>query len=70
MVINSKSQVSSVNKYDPPMDVVAARNHMTHLLYQLMQPQMLYDRLVQIIRQYYHEQIRYLSPKQYFGSAS
>uniref|UniRef100_A0A3B4YIM3 Leucine rich repeats and guanylate kinase domain containing n=1 Tax=Seriola lalandi dorsalis TaxID=1841481 RepID=A0A3B4YIM3_SERLL len=42
-VTNLKSQVSSVNKYDPPMDVVAARNHMTHLVYQLMQPQILYD---------------------------
>lgn len=39
-------QVSSVNKYDPPMDVVAATNHMTHLVYQLMQPQVLYDRFV------------------------
>lgn len=42
------SQVSSVNKYDPPLDVMAARDHMTHLVYQLMQPQVLYDRLVQI----------------------
>lgn len=48
MVANLKFQVSSVNKYDPPLDVVAARNHMTHLVYQLMQPQVLYDRLVQI----------------------
>uniref|UniRef100_A0A3Q0T092 Leucine rich repeats and guanylate kinase domain containing n=1 Tax=Amphilophus citrinellus TaxID=61819 RepID=A0A3Q0T092_AMPCI len=38
-----KFQVSSVNKYDPPMDVVAARDHMTHLVYQLMQPQILYE---------------------------
>lgn len=37
-----------MNKYDPPLDVVAARNHMTHLVYQLMQPQQLYDRSVQI----------------------
>ncbi|KAG7233845.1 hypothetical protein INR49_006522, partial [Caranx melampygus] len=41
--VSAEEKVSSVNKYDPPMDVVAARNHMTHLLYQLMQPQMLYD---------------------------
>lgn len=45
-VTNLKSQVSSVNKYDPPLDVVAARDHMTHLVYQLMQPQVVYDRLV------------------------
>lgn len=39
-----KSQVSAVNEYDPPLEVVAARDHMTHSLYQLMQPQVLYDR--------------------------
>lgn len=43
-----KFQVSSVNKYDPPMELVAARDHMTHLVYQMMQPQVLYDRLEQI----------------------
>lgn len=48
LITNHKSQVSSVNKYDPPLDVVAARDHMTHLVYQLMQPQVVYDRLVQI----------------------
>lgn len=37
-------QVSSVNKYDPPLEVVAARDHMTHLLYQLMLPQVIFDR--------------------------
>ncbi|XP_050933496.1 leucine-rich repeat and guanylate kinase domain-containing protein isoform X2 [Lates calcarifer] len=41
--VTAEEKVSSVNKYDPPMDVVAARGHMTHLLYQLMQPQVLYD---------------------------
>lgn len=45
-ITNLQSQVSSVNKYDPPLDVVAARDHMTHLVYQLMQPQVVYDRLV------------------------
>uniref|UniRef100_A0A3Q3VPA9 Guanylate kinase-like domain-containing protein n=1 Tax=Mola mola TaxID=94237 RepID=A0A3Q3VPA9_MOLML len=39
----SPSLVSSVNKYDPPMDVIAARDHMTHLVYQVMQPQVVYD---------------------------
>uniref|UniRef100_A0A3B4YIR6 Leucine rich repeats and guanylate kinase domain containing n=1 Tax=Seriola lalandi dorsalis TaxID=1841481 RepID=A0A3B4YIR6_SERLL len=43
--VTPEEKVSSVNKYDPPMDVVAARNHMTHLVYQLMQPQILYDTL-------------------------
>uniref|UniRef100_I3K0H3 Leucine rich repeats and guanylate kinase domain containing n=1 Tax=Oreochromis niloticus TaxID=8128 RepID=I3K0H3_ORENI len=38
-----KNLVSSVNMYDPPMDVVAARDHITHLVYQLMQPQVLYE---------------------------
>lgn len=31
--------------YDPPLEVLAARDHMTHLVYQMMQPQVLYDRL-------------------------
>lgn len=37
-------QVSAVNKYDPPLEVIAARDHMTHLMYQLMQPQVIFDR--------------------------
>ncbi|KAM7378260.1 hypothetical protein PAMA_013248 [Pampus argenteus] len=40
--VTVEEKVSSVNKYDPPLDVVAARDHMTHLVYQLMQPQVLY----------------------------
>lgn len=39
-----KYQVTAVNKYDPPMEVVAARDHITQLVYQLMQPQVVYDR--------------------------
>uniref|UniRef100_UPI0037E8C090 leucine-rich repeat and guanylate kinase domain-containing protein n=1 Tax=Semicossyphus pulcher TaxID=241346 RepID=UPI0037E8C090 len=41
--VTAEEKVSSVNKYDPPLDVVAAKDHMTHLVYQLMQPQVLYD---------------------------
>ncbi|KAM9334647.1 leucine-rich repeat and guanylate kinase domain-containing protein [Symphorus nematophorus] len=41
--VTAEEKVSSVNKYDPPLDVVAAMDHMTHLVYQLMQPQVLYD---------------------------
>ncbi|KAF7669022.1 hypothetical protein LDENG_00260380 [Lucifuga dentata] len=41
--VSAEEKVSSINKYDPPLDVVAARDHMTHLVYQLMQPQVLYD---------------------------
>ncbi|XP_029318008.1 leucine-rich repeat and guanylate kinase domain-containing protein isoform X2 [Cottoperca gobio] len=41
--VKVEEKVSSVNKYDPPLDVVAARDHMTLLVYQLMQPQSLYD---------------------------
>ncbi len=40
----SHFQVSAVNKYDPPLEVIAARDHMTHLVYQLMQPQVIFDR--------------------------
>ncbi|XP_040886596.1 leucine-rich repeat and guanylate kinase domain-containing protein [Toxotes jaculatrix] len=41
--VTAEEKVSSVNKYDPPMDVVAARDHMTHLVYQLMQPQVIFE---------------------------
>ncbi|XP_056131889.1 leucine-rich repeat and guanylate kinase domain-containing protein [Lampris incognitus] len=41
--VTIEEKVSSVNKFDPPMEVVAARDHMTHLMYQMMQPQVLYD---------------------------
>ncbi|RVE56713.1 hypothetical protein OJAV_G00224130 [Oryzias javanicus] len=42
-VVTAEDKVTSVNKYDPPMNVVAARDHMTNLVYQLMQPQVLFD---------------------------
>uniref|UniRef100_A0A3Q4GBJ5 Leucine-rich repeats and guanylate kinase domain containing n=1 Tax=Neolamprologus brichardi TaxID=32507 RepID=A0A3Q4GBJ5_NEOBR len=35
-LVENPVQVSSVNMYDPPMDVVAARDHITHLVYQLI----------------------------------
>ncbi|XP_062338774.1 leucine-rich repeat and guanylate kinase domain-containing protein [Osmerus eperlanus] len=41
--VTAEEKVSSVNRYDPPLEVVAARDHMTHMVYQLMQPQVLYD---------------------------
>ncbi|XP_034719341.1 leucine-rich repeat and guanylate kinase domain-containing protein isoform X4 [Etheostoma cragini] len=41
--VTAEEKVASVNKYDPPLDVLAARDHMTHLVYQLMQPQVLYE---------------------------
>ncbi|KAM9771613.1 leucine-rich repeat and guanylate kinase domain-containing protein isoform 3-T3 [Syngnathus typhle] len=44
--ITVEEKVLSVNKYDPPMDVVASRDHMTQLMYQLMQPQHLYDTIL------------------------
>nr|XP_055046537.1 leucine-rich repeat and guanylate kinase domain-containing protein isoform X2 [Misgurnus anguillicaudatus] len=41
--VTAEEKVSSVNKYDPPLEVTAARDHMTNLLYQLMQPQVIFD---------------------------
>ncbi|XP_055009834.1 leucine-rich repeat and guanylate kinase domain-containing protein [Boleophthalmus pectinirostris] len=38
-----EEKVSAVNKYDPPLEVVAARDHMKHLVYQMKQPQQLHD---------------------------
>lgn len=62
------------------MDLVAARDHMTNLVCQLMQPQVLFDWLVQIILQiiiqhnrkenffFYFNGDRNKGPMQYFGS--
>ncbi|XP_051974730.1 leucine-rich repeat and guanylate kinase domain-containing protein isoform X2 [Xyrauchen texanus] len=41
--VTAEEKVSAVNKYGPPLEVVAARDHMTHLVYQLMQPQVIFD---------------------------
>ncbi|XP_016137360.1 leucine-rich repeat and guanylate kinase domain-containing protein-like [Sinocyclocheilus grahami] len=41
--VTAEEKVSAVNKYDPPLEVIAARDHMTHLMYQLMQPQVIFD---------------------------
>ncbi|XP_078798406.1 leucine-rich repeat and guanylate kinase domain-containing protein isoform X5 [Oryzias latipes] len=52
-VVTAEEKVTSANKYDPPMDLVAARDHMTNLVYQLMQPQVLFDRLSHATREPY-----------------
>ncbi|XP_029617582.1 leucine-rich repeat and guanylate kinase domain-containing protein isoform X2 [Salmo trutta] len=41
--VTVEEKVSAVNKYDPPLEVVAARENMSHMVYQLMQPQVIYD---------------------------
>ncbi|XP_067283324.1 leucine-rich repeat and guanylate kinase domain-containing protein isoform X1 [Pseudorasbora parva] len=41
--VTAEEKVSAVNKYDPPLEVIAARDHMTQLMYQLMQPQVIFD---------------------------
>ncbi|XP_076015008.1 leucine-rich repeat and guanylate kinase domain-containing protein [Genypterus blacodes] len=41
--VTTEDKVAAVNKYDPPMDVVAAMDYLSHLVYHLMQPQVLYE---------------------------
>ncbi|XP_015282115.1 PREDICTED: leucine-rich repeat and guanylate kinase domain-containing protein isoform X2 [Gekko japonicus] len=41
--ITVEEKVAAVNKYDPPPEVVAAQDHMTHVMYSMMQPQRIYD---------------------------
>ncbi|XP_036375567.1 leucine-rich repeat and guanylate kinase domain-containing protein [Megalops cyprinoides] len=41
--VAAEEKVSAVNKYDPPPEVVAARDHMMHVVYQLGQPQVIFD---------------------------
>ncbi|XP_060759424.1 leucine-rich repeat and guanylate kinase domain-containing protein [Neoarius graeffei] len=38
-----EEKVSAVNKYNPSLEVVAARDHMTQTVYQHMQPQSIFD---------------------------
>ncbi|XP_017566779.1 leucine-rich repeat and guanylate kinase domain-containing protein isoform X2 [Pygocentrus nattereri] len=41
--VTAEEKVSAVNKFDPPLEVGAARDHMTHVVYQHMQPQVIFD---------------------------
>ncbi|XP_066489959.1 leucine-rich repeat and guanylate kinase domain-containing protein [Tiliqua scincoides] len=41
--ITVQEKVAAVNKYDPPPEVVAAQDHMTHIMYSMMQPQRIFD---------------------------
>ncbi|XP_039376551.1 leucine-rich repeat and guanylate kinase domain-containing protein [Mauremys reevesii] len=41
--IKVEEKVAAVNKYDPPPEVVAAKDHMTHLMYSMIQPQRIFD---------------------------
>ncbi|XP_076861465.1 leucine-rich repeat and guanylate kinase domain-containing protein [Brachyhypopomus gauderio] len=41
--VTAEEKVSAVNKYDPPPEVMAARDHMTHVVFQHMQPQVIFD---------------------------
>ncbi|XP_068406207.1 leucine-rich repeat and guanylate kinase domain-containing protein isoform X1 [Eschrichtius robustus] len=41
--IKVEEKVAAVNKYDPPPEVVAAQDHMTHVVNSMMQPQRIFD---------------------------
>ncbi|KAM9823970.1 LOW QUALITY PROTEIN: leucine-rich repeat and guanylate kinase domain-containing protein [Neosynchiropus ocellatus] len=41
--VTAEEKVEAINKYDPPLEVIAARDHRSHLVYQLLQPQVLHD---------------------------
>ncbi|XP_075781752.1 leucine-rich repeat and guanylate kinase domain-containing protein isoform X2 [Pelodiscus sinensis] len=41
--IKAEEKVAAVNKYDPPPEVVAAKDHMTHIMYSMIQPQRIFD---------------------------
>ncbi|KAM8820165.1 leucine-rich repeat and guanylate kinase domain-containing protein [Eudromia elegans] len=41
--LSVEEKVAAVNKYDPPPEVVAAKDHMTHIMYSMMQPQRIFD---------------------------
>ncbi|NXS54512.1 LRGUK protein, partial [Brachypteracias leptosomus] len=41
--ISVEEKVAAVNKYDPPPEVIAAKDHMTHVMYSMLQPQRVLD---------------------------
>ncbi|XP_037692059.1 leucine-rich repeat and guanylate kinase domain-containing protein isoform X2 [Choloepus didactylus] len=41
--IKVEEKVAAVNKYNPPPEVVAARDHLTHIVNSMMQPQRIFD---------------------------
>ncbi|KAB0376078.1 hypothetical protein FD755_012721 [Muntiacus reevesi] len=41
--IKVDEKISAVNKYNPPPEVVAAQDHMTHVVNSVMQPQRIFD---------------------------
>uniref|UniRef100_F6R7R2 Leucine rich repeats and guanylate kinase domain containing n=1 Tax=Macaca mulatta TaxID=9544 RepID=F6R7R2_MACMU len=42
-LLKNPIQVSAVNKYDPPSEVLAAQDHLTHVVNSVMQPQRIFD---------------------------
>ncbi|KAM4678023.1 leucine-rich repeat and guanylate kinase domain-containing protein [Discoglossus pictus] len=41
--VKTEEKVAAVNKYDPPPEVIAARDHMAHVMYGMIQSQKIYD---------------------------
>ncbi|XP_072508812.1 leucine-rich repeat and guanylate kinase domain-containing protein isoform X5 [Notamacropus eugenii] len=41
--IKVEEKVEALNKYNPPPEVVAAQDHLTHIAYSMMQPQRIFD---------------------------
>ncbi|KAM9389359.1 leucine-rich repeat and guanylate kinase domain-containing protein [Phaethornis superciliosus] len=41
--ISVEEKVAAVNKYDPPPELVAAEDHMTHVVYSMLQPLRVFD---------------------------
>ncbi|XP_075064646.1 leucine-rich repeat and guanylate kinase domain-containing protein isoform X2 [Mixophyes fleayi] len=41
--IKVEEKVAAVNKYDPPPEVIAARDHMANVMYSMIQPQKIFD---------------------------
>lgn len=42
-------KVAAVNKYDPPPEVVAAQDHLTHVVNSVVQPQRIFDRYLALL---------------------
>ncbi|XP_043944600.1 leucine-rich repeat and guanylate kinase domain-containing protein isoform X2 [Protopterus annectens] len=41
--VQIEEKVAAMNKYDPPPEVIAAQDHITHIMYSMLQPQKIFD---------------------------
>lgn len=51
-----------MNKYDPPPEMVAAQDHLTHVVNSVMQPQRIFDRYLLLLHRQAGKHLIFFSP--------